>query len=404
MSASESPGRVGPRFGPLAPRDPTEDHRPATPLELLFDLCFVVAVAQAGSRLHHALSADHLPDAVVAYGSVFFAIWWAWMNFTWFASAYDSDDVLYRLLTLIQIAGALILAAGVPRAFDQRDFGVVTLGYVVMRVALVAQWLRAARGHPVGRTTALRFAAGVTSAQAGWIAVLALPGDWYLLGALVMASVELAVPVWAERAGPTPWHPQHIAERFGLFTIIVLGETVLGASLAFQSAIDAGRQSLDLVTAMLGGLLTVFGMWWLYFAKPADRLLDTNRTAFRWGYGHLFVFASAAAVGAGLAVAVDRVTGHTRLSDIAAGATFTVPVALYLVAVWVVHLRPHAAPSARQALLPAGVAAILAASVTGTPVLVTGLVMAALVVLSEVASRRGARAGGGRTARRRTSA
>src|SRR5580765_3221676 len=101
---------------PLRPRDTDEEHRASTPLELFFDLCFVVAVAQASSALHHALGADDISTALVGYPTVFFAIWWAWMNFTWFSSAYDNDDVVYRLTTLVQIAGALILAAGVPRA------------------------------------------------------------------------------------------------------------------------------------------------------------------------------------------------------------------------------------------------------------------------------------------------
>ena len=79
---------------------------------------------------------------------VFFAIWWAWMNFTWFASAYDNDDVLYRLGVFVQIAGVLILAAGVPRAFASASFAIVTLGYAVMRVGLVSLWLRAARRRP----------------------------------------------------------------------------------------------------------------------------------------------------------------------------------------------------------------------------------------------------------------
>jgi hypothetical protein len=86
---------------------------------------------------------------------VFFAIWWAWMNFTWFASAYDTDDNVYRLATLVQITGALTLAAGVPRAFDETDHRLVTYGYVIMRLALVAQWLRAARSDPERRRTAL---------------------------------------------------------------------------------------------------------------------------------------------------------------------------------------------------------------------------------------------------------
>src|SRR4029079_19640661 len=105
-------------------------------------------------------------------------IWWAWMNFTWFASAYDNDDVPYRLAVMVQIVGALILAAGVPRAFDDRDFAVVAAGYVVMRVALVSLWLRAAVEHMEGRGCALRYAIGVAACQVGWILMLLLPeGD-----------------------------------------------------------------------------------------------------------------------------------------------------------------------------------------------------------------------------------
>jgi hypothetical protein len=97
----------------MTPRDPHEPHRSSTPLELLFDLCFVVAIAQAGARLHHGIVEGHASHASLGYAVVFFAIWWAWMNFTWFASAYDTDDVPYRLLVLVQIAGVLVLAAGV---------------------------------------------------------------------------------------------------------------------------------------------------------------------------------------------------------------------------------------------------------------------------------------------------
>ena len=121
---SEPHPTAPPRRG-MSARDRAEAHRTSTPLELLFDLCFVVAIAQAGSELHHGLAAGHVFDAVRGYLLVFFAIWWAWMNFTWFASAYDSDDVPYRLAVFAQMAGALIIAAGVPRAFERQAFGVV---------------------------------------------------------------------------------------------------------------------------------------------------------------------------------------------------------------------------------------------------------------------------------------
>src|SRR4051812_15358962 len=108
---TEDPGPV-PRpvwTRPMVARSVDEDHRAPTVLELFFDLCFVVAVAQAAAGLHHAASAGHVGHGVVDYLAVFFAIWWAWMNFTWFASAYDTDDIAYRLTTFVQITGALVL-------------------------------------------------------------------------------------------------------------------------------------------------------------------------------------------------------------------------------------------------------------------------------------------------------
>ena len=115
-----------PFYRPMRARRRDEPHRAATPLELFFDLCFVVAVAQAAASLHHAVAEGHLGHALTSYLMVFFAIWWAWMNFTWFASAYDTDDAPYRLATLVQIAGVLVLAAGVPAAFADGDFTVIT--------------------------------------------------------------------------------------------------------------------------------------------------------------------------------------------------------------------------------------------------------------------------------------
>src|SRR3546814_594003 len=97
-------------------RDAAEPHRAASPLELLFDLVFVVAVSQASSNLHHLVSDGRIGPGIVAYLMVFFAVWWAWMNFTWFASAFDTDDWLYRVLTILQMGGVLVLAAGVHAA------------------------------------------------------------------------------------------------------------------------------------------------------------------------------------------------------------------------------------------------------------------------------------------------
>jgi low temperature requirement protein LtrA len=377
----DRPARPGRRMWrrPMVSRDATEEHRASTPLELLFDLCFVVAVAQGAARLHHALAIGQVAHGLVGYAMVFFAIWWAWINFTWFASAFDTDDLPYRLATLLQIAGVLVLAAGVPRAFDG-DFTTVTVGYLVIRVPLAALWLRAAREDPPLRATARRSAVGISALQLGWLARLALPTPWDAAAFVVLVLLELAVPVWAQRRGALHWHPGHIAERYGLFTLIVLGESVAAATTAIQTALDGGQALGDLLTLAAGGLLMVFSMWWLYFERHAgERLSTTGPGSFVWGYGHYLILAAAAGVGAGIQVAVDHGTGHAELSARGAGAAVAVPVALYLLSVWLLHAGSERGPAPRRLAYPLTALLVLAATPFGEAVLAIGLLAAALV-------------------------
>lgn len=369
---------------PMRPRSPDQEHRPATPLELFFDLVFVVAIAQAAGRLHHAISEGHGAEGLLSYLMVFFAIWWAWMNFTWFASAYDTDDVAYRLATFVQLTGSLILAAGVPRAFDAHDFSVVTLGYVVMRLALVGQWLRAARSDPLRRVCARRYALGVSLCQAGWVMLLFVAREWTMPGFGALVFAELVVPVWAERACATTWHPGHIAERYGLFTIIVLGESILAASFAIQSAIQAGDVIGDLTTIIVGGLLIVFSMWWLYFDHRMERLLTSLPRAFVWGYGHYAIFASAAAVGAGLGVAVDHRTGQAEIGAFGAGAAVALPVAIFLLGLWALHVRLGERSPAGAGMTPICALLVLLTPWTGQAVPLTGLLVSGLLAVKLV--------------------
>ena len=120
------------------------------------------------------------------------------------------------------------------------------------------------------------------------------------------------MPVWAEWSGqPTAWHPGHIAERYGLFTLIVLGECVLAATTTVQAAIGAGGPSASLVVVAAGGLVLLFALWWSYFDRPAAEGLRTSPlSAFGWGYWHLVVFASLAAVGTGLQVVAETIDQH----------------------------------------------------------------------------------------------
>ena len=138
--------------------------------------------------------------ALVSYVLVFVAIWLAWVNFTWFASAYDTDDVGYRLGVLVVMTGALVLAAGVPRIFDQRDFSLAVVGYVIMRIALVTQWIRVAIDDPPRRKTARRFAVGGHRVSGR----LADPAR----GAPALAArLEHADPARAARSPPGPSAP-----------------------------------------------------------------------------------------------------------------------------------------------------------------------------------------------------
>ena len=380
---------------PMQGRDPAEEHRAATPLELFFDLCFVVAVAQASVALHHEVAAGHLLEGALFFAMTFFAIWWAWMNFTWFASAYDTDDVLYRLLTFVQIAGVLVIASGVERAFSEVDFTTMTVGYVIMRIGLVAQWLRVAIEHADRRQTALRFALGVTLVQVGWVSRLFVPEPIGLAAFAPLGVLELLVPVWAESTGrPTRFHRGHIAERYGLFTIIVLGECILAASTAVQEAVTAGELSVPLITVAAGGLLLVLAMWWAYFKHDASLEPSELRQAFIWGYGHYFVFAAVAATGAGLHVAADLTHEEAAVGTVTASLAVAVPVVIYLVATWLVNSSGRAGAVIRPVLL--GCAAVLAVAVVVGPVSVPlavlgiGLVVAALVGLSAYRAGRAA--------------
>ncbi|NGO71017.1 low temperature requirement protein A, partial [Streptomyces sp. SB3404] len=226
-------------------RDTAEEGRTATPLELLYDLCYVVAIAQIGLQLEHAVAEHHYATAVTGFGFAFFAVWWAWMNFTWFASAYDTDDVPYRLGRLVQITGVLVIASGVPRAFEDLDFTVPILGYAIIRIVAIAEWLRAGvqTRDPGQRTAAFRYARGIAFAQAGWIAWLFLPDAWRTGWAVAFIVVELLVPPYAERHARTPWHAHHISERYGLFTIIVLGESITAATVGIQQAVDGKAEA-----------------------------------------------------------------------------------------------------------------------------------------------------------------
>ncbi|WP_063905974.1 low temperature requirement protein A [Nocardia kruczakiae] len=367
-------------------RSVDEPYRAATQLELLFDLTFVVAVAGIVAQLGHAIGTGHLWSALAPFLQVFFAIWWAWMNFTWFASSYDTDDVPYRLLTLLQMAGVLVLAAGVPAAFEHDDYTAITIGYLVMRSCLVAQWLRAAHGDRAGRPTALRYATGIAVLEVLWLSRLGLAAAGVLPDLvarpvfIILVAAELTVPVWAERERGTAWHPHHIAERYTLFTIILLGESVLAVSSGVADALDDGFQPA-LVVIALSGLVLLFALWWLYDLLPGGPGLAERRNwSFLWGYSHYAIFAALAALGAGLEVAVRESYGR-GVPPLVGGFAVAIPAALFSILLWAAHAGLPVAPRVRPRVLITTAALILAA-----PILTAGFPVATVPVIALVAT------------------
>lgn len=217
MSANTSPEEtLHHHTRPMSGRDPHERNRVATPLELLFDLTFASSFGLAAAQFAHLLAEGHYAAALLGFGFSSFAICWAWINFSWFSSAYDTDDWSFRIVTMIQMIGVVILALGLPQMFTSLEHGehldntVIVLGYVVMRVAMVYQWLRAARQDPGRRRACLTYAIAISVAQVGWIIQILVNASIadMLSFAAVLAVIELAGPVMAERkptgAGPLP--------------------------------------------------------------------------------------------------------------------------------------------------------------------------------------------------------
>ncbi|WP_235825358.1 low temperature requirement protein A [Agromyces badenianii] len=335
------------RLRRMVGRDPDEAHRTATPLELLFDLTFVVAFSQAGTQTAHLLELGHFVPAIIGFTIAVFAICLAWINYAWLASAYDNDDVFFRVATMVQMLGVLVLALGLPPAFhsidegEHLDNGVMVAGYVIMRVAAVALWLRVARHDREHRRSALAYATVIGAIQVGWVTTIFIdPALPVMLGIFaVLGTLELLGPFVIERrVGGTPWHAHHIAERYGLLVIITLGEVVLGTILAISAVVERQGWTFEAALVAFGGTLLAFGLWWVYFTIPSAKVLHRFRErGFTWGYGHLVIFGSLAATGAGLHVAAYEIEGIAHIGEVAALLTVVVPVGVFLTALFAIY-------------------------------------------------------------------
>lgn len=333
------------RLRPMSGRNPDDPHRTVTPLELLYDLTYVIAFAAAADQLAHALFVGEVGAGVGAYLFAIFGVSWAWLNFTWFSSAYDNDDALVRVAVVVQMVGVVIFIFGLPVSFEDAAHGaspnniLLVAGYIVMRVPLIALWLRAAREDPARRRTSIAYAAVIAVAQVGWL-LTTIPGipTGATIGALaVLATAELiAPPVIERRYGRAPWNAGHIAERFGLLTLITLGEVVAATVAAVGALVGEQGWSVAAVVIVAAGLVIAAALWWAYYLIPSRTiLLRWPERTWGWRYIHLPLFGAIAAVGAGLHVAAEGVE-HQELSLLQIALALAVPVACVVILVFLI--------------------------------------------------------------------
>jgi low temperature requirement protein LtrA len=331
----------------MAGRDPQEKNRVATPLELLFDLTFATCFSFAASQFAAELAEGRSAAALLGFGFASITICWAWGSFSWFSSAYDTDDWLFRLATMVQMIGVLVLAIGLPPMFasiergQHLDNSVMVLGYVIMRVGLLSQWLRAAKQDSARRRACLTYAITISIAQIGWVALIL--ARWSTAGALILGGilvlVEFAGPVIAERKdGGTPWNADHIVERHSLFAIIALGEGIVGTVTALSAVVVQQGWTLDAALVGIAGTGLTFGMWWIYYMVPAAKILERHRDrAFVWGYGQVLIVTAIVATGAGLHVAAYFIERRSAIGPLATVLSVATPVAAYIVLIYATY-------------------------------------------------------------------
>jgi low temperature requirement protein LtrA len=304
--------------------------RHASNLELFFDLVLAVAVGALGQ----ALASNPTATGFLHFGALFVPVWWAWVGSTFYADRFESDDIVYRLLVLAAMAAIVGVAVNTGDAFASPTASLHLAGsYVTIRVVLVVLYLRAYRLVPVARPLCARYAIGFSLGAATWLAscFVSPPARFWLWGAGLI--VELATPlVSASAISRVPFHASHIPERFGSFTIVVLGETV------FLTATGVGGTlHLAGISIAVTGFLMAAMEWWIYFefvdASPLRRGLIAGQT---YTYGHLFIFMGITATGAGVLLAIRDASGRSLPEGVR--AALCGGVAAFVLAIGIIQL------------------------------------------------------------------
>ncbi|MDY6782518.1 MAG: low temperature requirement protein A [Cyanobacteriota bacterium] len=262
------------------------------------DLVFVVAVSQ----LAHTLSTDVTLKGFFGYVALFIPVWWAWIGTTFYANRFDSDDAIHRILMGLQMLAVAALAVHVSHGLGESSVG-FALAYATSRLLLVLEYLWAGWHLSAARGLTQRYAAGFGLGVLLWlISAFVPPPLRFVLWAAGLA-IDFATPLSASAAiQQFPPHAEHLPERFGLFTIIVLGEAII-AVVNGVSEMDWGMAS---TICAIAGFVTAFSLWWIYFENVSGsifRLAPTSRhlqVLQLWLYIHLPLVIGLAALGVGV--------------------------------------------------------------------------------------------------------
>jgi low temperature requirement protein LtrA len=260
--------------------------RRVTWIELFFDLVFVAAVAQVSAPLAHDFSFDGLGR----YAFLLFVIWWAWSGHAVHATRFDADDTLQRTLTLLQMIGVIFMAANAEQGLDSVSSAGFAAAYAITRLILVVQYVRAGA---IARARALTsiHARGFGAAACLWLvsAFVAPPVRYGFWTAALILEVSTARRA-SRYVAALPPHATHLPERFGLFTMILLGESIIAIMKGIQAQPDWSPTAAGVA---LGGIGFTFLVWWIYFeyaGAASDRHVRTarDRRSYEiWTYAHV---------------------------------------------------------------------------------------------------------------------
>lgn len=336
----------------------TSEVKRANWLELFYDLVFVYAIAKATHTIAYPHDGHISAQSYGLFFLMIIPIWWAWCGHTLFSTRFGAEDTTHRILTLAQMLAALFLAAFISPDFDPNYLGFLT-SYFVVRLLLVVMYLRIAQHNPSVASAAYRLSVGFGIGLAVALFSLFFDPPWRYVVLFVGIGIEIVSPILLRsRLEAFPVNKYHMPERFGLLTIIILGESVvaLGARMS-----DAAWMALTFPISVLG-FVVLATAWWLYFALTDERIVGKELGhGQRIIYGHLPLYAGLAIFANFVRFAINpvlNISDHIIMAVVGAG--------LFLGALWFIHgsgiLKPGQAKNTILVfLLGGGVLAILAA-------------------------------------------